>query len=137
MTEAPKDEVDERIAYAFVNEPADSSGYEQARRSKDPLAAAQLYSLMSDISEEHWCAGWMSGNEESLWAAMNDGSRDYGMGEIADVDIAALKRLHEQCGGWWYWHDDQNEPGLHHSHWGPRFLTTDEWIARCAETSER
>lgn len=88
-----------------------------------------LYQHMSDISEDHYCAGWMSGNEYRLWNAMTDPDDDraYGMGKISDWEVTRLRELHNAAGGWWYWHDDCLEPELHHDHWGPRFLTTEEW----------
>lgn len=61
----------------------------------------ELYDLMSDVSEEHWCAGWMSGLEFDLWErAKGDGSLPYGLGQIDPVLLQKLRELSEEIGGW-------------------------------------
>jgi hypothetical protein len=42
-------------------------------KSKDRNAALVLVRLMSDLSEEHYCAGWMGGLEFSLWRIVEGG----------------------------------------------------------------
>jgi hypothetical protein len=83
-------------------------------------AAIALEMLMSQVSEEHYCAGWMSGLEFSLWWMLED-SRDYGAREVSESDLARLRDLHEACGGWWHWQD-------HEVH-GAVFVQTAEWLA--------
>lgn len=70
----------------------------------DEGAALGLLGLMTGISEENWCAGWMSGLEFSLWEA-RAGERCYGMGVITERQSQLLKLLSEECGGWWRWDD--------------------------------
>lgn len=122
----------DRIASACLDEPYDLDT--EPDRSRDPEAARALYSLMRSISEECYCAGWMSGLEDALWRMLNGGSRRYGQGEDASEDrtvtetsVAALRHLHERCGGWWTWHDDTTGAGPDPSQWGARFVTIEEW----------
>ena len=72
-------------------------------------AAMRLLGVMRDLSEEHWCAQWLMGLEFSLWEIAQGGSRDFGMGEVSDIDVAALRELHERAGGWWRWVDGTGE----------------------------
>lgn len=65
--------------------------------------AAALAEAMSDISEECWCAEWLMGCEYDLWRMLHGGSREWGMGEVAEVDIERLRELSAECGGWIYW----------------------------------
>jgi hypothetical protein len=98
-------------------------------------AKDRLYNLMSDISEECYCAGWMSGNEYTLWAMVRDpaASRHYGMSEVSAEDVEELRQLSEQLGGWVVWWDDGDEPGLPATAWGRRFLPMAEWLKRWDE----
>jgi hypothetical protein len=66
--------------------------------------AEQLYELMSDISEECMCAGWIIDLEYTLWAMLKgERSKKYGQSTVTDDQIAELMRLRDECGGWW-WH---------------------------------
>lgn len=90
----------------------------------------ELYELMSDISEECYCAGWMDGNEFRLWRAVTDPNDDrrYGQSEIEKWQLIRLRELSELTGGWWVWEDDA------------AFISLDEWRRRLAaikETGER
>jgi len=80
-------------------------------------AALGLLGLMTGISEENWCAGWMTGLEFSLWEA-RAGERCYGMGVISERQSQLLKLLSEECGGWWRWDDER----------GVTFVRTADWI---------
>jgi hypothetical protein len=66
-----------------------------------------LYQLMSDISEECYYAGWMSGNEYTLWEMVSDpkASRRYGQSEVSEEQIAELRAISNEVGGWVRWHD--------------------------------
>jgi hypothetical protein len=78
-----------------------------------------LVVLMSDISEDCWCAGWLMGCEYSLWSIKeNAEDRTWGMAWVSDDDCAKLRELSAQCGGWWIW---DREAG------GNVFLTLEEW----------
>ena len=74
-----------------------------------------LLALMTGISEEHWCAGWMSGLEFALWQAQPD--MLYGQERISKRQARLLRLLSDECGGWWRWIDN-----------GPQFITKSEWL---------
>lgn len=88
-------------------------------KSKDKDAALALNSLMSEISEDHYCAGWLGGLEYDLWKIVQGGNREFGFGDIAESRVTELKRLSEKAGGWWYY-DEEN---------GETFIPMDAWIA--------
>ena len=94
-----------------------------ADKSPDPAAVDALASLMSDISQEHYCAGWMNDLEQRLWGMLQGKDRQYGNGVVSDANIAQLRSLHEKCGGWivWQGRDAGHEPS------GMKFVTTAEW----------
>ena len=74
-----------------------------------------LIALMTGLSEENWCAGWLSNMEYELWQ-VKPGAR-FGMGEITERQATLLRLLSEEAGGWWVWLGD-----------GPKFLTTTKWL---------
>jgi hypothetical protein len=71
---------------------------------------------MSDISEECYCAGWMSGNEFALWSLVQNNGGQYGIGYMSPSDVASLRALSSAAGGWIVWSD------------GPKFMPMDEWL---------
>lgn len=91
----------------------------------------KLYELMSDISEECYCAGWMTGNEFFLWSVINGGNRKYGMGVVTDDQIQKLKSLSEELGGWIFWYDS----GSDSDKWGPKFITMEKWLEMVKDES--
>jgi len=95
-----------------------------------PLQRA-LYELMSEISEDCWCAGWMMGNEFALWDAIVSGDRTYGMDQMDEGLLASCKALAEQVGGWIEWRDDEH--GLPNAEWGPYFIPMADWLAKFAK----
>jgi hypothetical protein len=63
---------------------------------------------MEEISEECYCAGWMTGLEFALWEAttLSYGMcYSYGMSVITSEKIQKLKELSEKANGWWAWDD--------------------------------
>lgn len=86
-------------------------------------AALGLLGLMTGISEEFWCAGWMSGLEFDLWQAPT--GKSYGQGQLTERQATLLKLLSDECDGWWYWRN----------HDGPKFIRLDEWRAKLAALS--
>lgn len=87
----------------------------------DRDAAVRLRDCMSDISEDRYCAGWLSDLEFTLWGAVVDGEPfQFGMGRVESSDIAELRRLSEKCGGWWRFDDEHGEV----------FVPIDEWRGR-------
>ena len=79
-------------------------------------AAVGLMALMAGLSEEHWCAGWLSGLEYSLWRVREceahpvpDSVAGFGMGKITDRQRDLLRLLSDEAGGWWVWPEDADE----------------------------
>jgi hypothetical protein len=79
------------------------------------ITAGLLKKLMSAISEDYWCAGWMHGLEYTLWEAVT-GKRT---GVCSPEEIEQLKYLSEKCGGWIVW-DEQSK--------GEKFVPMQEWL---------
>jgi hypothetical protein len=79
------------------------------------ITADLLLKLMSWISEECWCAGWMHNLEYILWDAVT-GRRE---NVCSPEEIKELKYLSEKCGGWIIW-DDQAK--------GERFIPMQDWL---------
>jgi len=78
----------------------------------------ELYDLMSEISEEHWCAGWMYGLEFDLWERVkSDDPLPYGFREIDAALLKRLRELSEEIGGWIYTDETFNA----------HFVLLDEW----------
>ena len=88
----------------------------------------ELYELMSEISEDCYCAGWMMGLEYAIWGALQDGDLRYGMGEMDAASLMRCRALSLTLGGWIVWVDDDTDPSLTHEHWGPRFVPMDVWL---------
>ncbi len=89
----------------------------------------RLIDLMSDISEEALCAGWMADNEYRLWAMLvePDDSRVYARADVSSEQIAEMRRLSELIGGWIeYVVGDDIERGA----WGEHFVPLDAWLPR-------
>ncbi len=89
-------------------------------------AALGLLGLMTGMSEEFWCAGWMSGMEYSLWRVEPD--MQWGQGTVSGRQADLLRLLHEECDGWWAWTGDGPDAG-------PRFFRTAEWLERLSALS--
>jgi hypothetical protein len=66
----------------------------------------ELGQLMSDISEEAYCAGWMDQLEYDLWEAIHGGSRKYGRAMLTDEEVSRLRELSLRLGGWVWFNDD-------------------------------
>lgn len=79
------------------------------------ITAGLLEKLMSAISEEYWCAGWMHGLEYTLWDVVT-GRRT---GVCRPEEIEQLKYLSEKCGGWIFW-DEQSK--------SEKFVPMQDWL---------
>jgi hypothetical protein len=88
-------------------------------------AALGLLGLMTGISEEYWCAGWMTGLEHSLWRVT--AGTAYGQGIITERQATLLRLLSDECDGWWIWNETK----------GPVFLTIEDWLEEIARREER
>lgn len=97
-----------------------------------PLQNA-LYVLMSDISEEHYCAGWNSGNEYCIWKALTSGDTRYGLGEIDADMLASVRALSDAIRGWIMWDEGpgpEDEPEDDYEGPGPRYIAMADWRKR-------
>lgn len=76
-----------------------------------------LYDRMSEISEERYCAGWVTGNEYDIWDALQQGAPSP---ENHQMSLRLLRRcqvLSEEISGWIYWDT------------GPKFVPMPQWLA--------
>ena len=96
-----------------------------------------LYDLMSDISEDCYFAGWYTGNEYHIWAALQDGNRSYGMGEMDADQLEQCRELSKELDGWIVWYDDDMDPAAPVEEWGPRFVTMADWMKMLATNSPK
>ncbi len=69
-------------------------------------ATAALETLMSDISEECFCAGWIMGNGHGLWRLANARGGNYGQGSVSPDQAERLLELAGEAGVWLDWDDD-------------------------------
>lgn len=74
-----------------------------------------LTTLISDISETYFNAGWMIGIEFELWDAINGSASDYWKDKLEDPNLARLKAVSDQLGSWAVWE------------WGPRIVRKEEF----------
>jgi hypothetical protein len=90
----------------------------------EELARETLLRIMRGISEDCWCAGWLTDLEFTLWKAMGTGKMESGWGVVEERELLRMKFLHELTGGWWIWAGgDERE----------RFVTTEEWLGILAK----
>ena len=80
-----------------------------------------LADRMSEISEEAFCAGWMSGLEYDLWRIVVAGSGTYGWFALDGAIIAELRALSDACGGWIVFDDQTEETFVPREEWNQRF----------------
>ena len=78
-----------------------------------------LYDLMSDLSEEHYFAGWICGCEDWLWDQLS--GIDCGNYNITDTERRQLALAADKAQGWVVWNDEINDP---------EFLTFEQWNDR-------
>lgn len=87
-------------------------------------AAYGLFALMTGISEELWCAGWVTGLERSLWLMVVEAEGGkFGMGDLTPRQVQLLRLLAEESGVWWTWPKDADSPEC---------VPLDEWRAKFA-----
>lgn len=97
----------------------------------------EMYDLMSEISEDCWCAGWMMGLEYAIWGAMRDGDLSYGMNSMEPETLEKVRALFNELGGWIVWKDDLTDDGMPIDDWGPYFVTTEDWMLHYLEIFEK
>jgi hypothetical protein len=118
-------EYEKRIARAREKEAADDVARDESlRKARNAAAARDLEVLMSDLSEDCWCASWLDGTEYALWSfVLRSEPVEWGMGAVDGEQIWKLRTLSNGAGGWWYW---QEEHGL-------MFVDLDTWKRMYAE----
>ena len=79
------------------------------------VTADLLRKLMSGMSEECWCAGWLSGLEYILWDAVTGKRKNI----CGPEEIEQLKYLSEKCGGWIVWDEQATDE---------RFVPMEQWL---------
>jgi len=93
-----------------------------------PDLTDQLVSFMQDLSEKHYCAGWMKDLEYELWAiATNQPAFSrYGSGSLSQGEKDLLMYLNGKIGGWVLYDDDGvwARGSVRHL----RFVPNAEWI---------
>jgi hypothetical protein len=100
---------------------------ERLRAELRDCARELLPTLMSAISEDCWCAGWLHATEYALWTMVEHGAGKWGQGEVTQAQVDRLKRLSELAGGWFAWRDGD----------GPEFVPMERWVAEFAKDSRR
>lgn len=84
----------------------------------------RLVNMMSDLSEEYICAGWLSGCEFHIWKLTNKPGK-WGSGlwsvDITEEIASTLLELSKQCGGWPAWNEEKG---------GVELVPIDNWIQR-------
>lgn len=89
-------------------------GDEEGRRT----FPAALAHLISNASEDCWCAGWLTDCEHQLWdAATRSGEFEWGLGVVPRRYLDTLLGLAEASRHWVVWRDG-----------GVKSLPLSEWI---------
>jgi len=91
------------------------------------FARKALLGLMSEISEDCWCAGWMSGNEKRLWEISQAGGGRYGQGEVTSEQAEKMTFLANTLQEWFVWDEVSGEVIP---------IALSDWEARMAAISE-
>ena len=86
-----------------------------------------LARVMGDLSEEYFCAGWLTDCEYALWGDLT-GRAVAGVPRwnITDEEKAELRLAHEVAGGWIVWSDEVG---------GRKFLSDVDWLRHLAARS--
>lgn len=100
---------------------------ERLRAELRDYARELLPTLMSEISEDCWCAGWLHGTEYALWKMVEHGAGKWGQGEVTQARVDRLRRLSELAGGWFAWRDGD----------GPEFVPMERWVAEFAKKESK
>lgn len=86
----------------------------------DLAAARELRALMSEVSEDHYAAGWLVNLEFILWRLIFENTEEgFGFGPLSFENRSRLIELTHRCQGWWIYSASIS---------GRKFLTYDEWL---------
>jgi hypothetical protein len=80
-----------------------------------------LFDLMSQISEDCFCAGWIGGNEYEVWHALQYGDPWPANRRMSPRLLRLCQSLSTKIDGWIYWSD------------GPYFAPMTQWLAMVDE----
>jgi hypothetical protein len=88
--------------------------------------ARLLERVMTDLSEEYYCAQWLTGLEYNLWADLTGQAvrGKSGLG-ISPEEKEELALAHEIAGGWLRWSEETS---------GVVYLSTPQWLAHLASS---
>jgi hypothetical protein len=86
-----------------------------------------LAHYMSGVSEEAYCAGWLSGLEFALWEAVLGQCDTFGGVPMHETRAHRLRELARSCGGWIVFDESRGRTWLPLAEWEARFA---EWQAR-------
>ena len=93
----------------------------QPAKGREAMTPQQfvLKSIMSRISEDAYCAGWLIDLEYRLWAALHD---EPGAFPLNGQEREALRWLSQACGGWIYLDDGlKDEVWISRKAWAKRY----------------
>lgn len=76
----------------------------------DHPAVILLRNYLSDLAVNCYHAGWVDDHEEEMWEALERGGGLYGEHALNTEDIAVLRWLNVQAGGWVQWDERRNLP---------------------------
>jgi len=89
-------------------------------------AARFMESVISDISETTWCAGWCTGVEYAVWHYLQVGTQAGSWLDVTAEQADDLRALSQMAGGWVAWEGEGMASG-------PRFVPLAEWARRYRE----
>src|SRR5678810_211277 len=81
----------------------------------------RLARYMSELSEEHYSAGWLIGTEYALWQAIQDGKGSGGWRYLRPFQLARLRALSNACDGWIYFDSERGETYIPREEWERKF----------------
>ena len=84
-----------------------------------------LAELMEELSEEAFCATWMSSLEVALWEMVLGRRRRFGRLEISAEQLDRLRALAAACGGWIVYDMQRGETFVLRAEWERRFSDED------------
>ena len=86
-------------SYAAIADPELPVGAETLD-GEQRLCASLLGRLMSDLSQDFWCAGWLRDLEFELWSALA-GEKSW----VGEAAVTQLRYLSDRCRGWVVFHE--------------------------------
>ena len=80
-----------------------------------------LARLMSEISENTYCAGWLVDLEYELWRVVINDHDEFGFVGPGDLDIKDLRELSDACGGWIVYDKERQQTFVPLAQWQAMF----------------